>query len=221
MFVNICSFVLSFFRSFCFILSFICLFIHSFTHSLTHPPTHPPIHSFIHSSLPSLLDCFLVSILFPVPQNFPLCKQTLWENIIFHVNLYFMWTLYVSCLPPTYNLNFTLLFVSRRFISYGQEVQKWCIPFLGADPSVVRRSQRHSVEVRNKKPIQYGAYVTMPSLIVILLFMFCGFFFVLLCQFKMGRYLLEKVSFTGLTIIYSVFLIHVVKGIMWFLSCVA
>lgn len=80
----------------------------------------------------------------------------------------------------------------RRFISYSREVQKWCIPFLGADPSVVRRSQRHSVEVRNKKPIQFGAYVTMPSLIVILLFMFFGIFFVLLCQFKLGRCLLER-----------------------------
>jgi len=80
----------------------------------------------------------------------------------------------------------------RRFISYSREVQKWCIPFLGADPSVVRRSQRYSVEARNKKPVQYGAYVTQPSLIVILLFLFFGFFFVLLCQFKKGRDLLEK-----------------------------
>lgn len=80
----------------------------------------------------------------------------------------------------------------RRFISYSQEVQKWCTPFLGADPSVVRRSQRHSVEARNKKPIQFGAYVAMPSLFVILLLIFFGFFFVLLCQFKKGRDLLEK-----------------------------
>lgn len=65
---------------------------------------------------------------------------------------------------------------------------------MGADPSVVRRSQRHSVEVRNKKPVQYGAYVTMP-LIIILLFMFFGIFFFLLCQFKTGRKILEKVGF--------------------------
>ncbi|XP_020632673.1 saccharopine dehydrogenase-like oxidoreductase [Orbicella faveolata] len=79
----------------------------------------------------------------------------------------------------------------RGFISFSREVQKWCIPFMGADPSVVRRSQRHSVEVRNKKPVQYGAYVTMP-LIIILLFMFFGIFFFLLCQFKRGRKLLER-----------------------------
>ena len=64
---------------------------------------------------------------------------------------------------------------------------------MGADPSVVRRSQRHSVEVRNKKPVQYGAYVSMP-LIIILLFMFFGIFFFMLCQFKWGRKLLESVS---------------------------
>lgn len=80
----------------------------------------------------------------------------------------------------------------RWFISYSKMMEKWCIPFLGADPSVVRRSQRHSVEVRDKKPVQYGAYVAMPSLLAILLFLFFGVFFALLCQFKMGRNLLEK-----------------------------
>ncbi|XP_073233864.1 saccharopine dehydrogenase-like oxidoreductase [Porites lutea] len=80
----------------------------------------------------------------------------------------------------------------RRFISYSPEVQKWCIPFMGADPSVVRRTQRHNVEVRNKKPVQYGAYTAMSSLFVILVMMFFGFFFLLLCQFKKGRQLLEK-----------------------------
>lgn len=89
--------------------------------------------------------------------------------------------------------NSPCVFISRGFISFSREVQKWCIPFMGADPSVVRRSQRHSVEVQNKKPVQYGAYVTMP-LIVILLFMFFGIFFLLLCQFKKGRQLLERVS---------------------------
>lgn len=89
--------------------------------------------------------------------------------------------------------NSSSVFLSRRFISFSREVQKWCIPFMGADPSVVRRSQRHSVEVRNKKPVQYGAYVTMP-LIIILLFMFFGIFFLLLCQFKKGRQLLERVN---------------------------
>lgn len=80
----------------------------------------------------------------------------------------------------------------RSFISYSDEVQKWCIPFLGADPSVVRRTQRHNVEVRDKKPVQYGAYVSQPSLMVIFLFLFFGFFFYILCQFKKGRQLLEK-----------------------------
>ncbi|KAJ7337116.1 hypothetical protein OS493_009968 [Desmophyllum pertusum] len=80
----------------------------------------------------------------------------------------------------------------RGAISYSRELQKWCIPFMGADPSVVRRSQRHSVEIRDKKPVQFGAYVSMPSLIAILLLYFFGIFFFLLCQFKKGRDLLEK-----------------------------
>lgn len=83
-----------------------------------------------------------------------------------------------------------------RFVSYDKMMEKWCIPFLGADPSVVRRSQRHSVEVRDKKPVQYGAYVVMPSLLAIMLLLFFGFFFALLCQFNKGRKLLEKVNLT-------------------------
>lgn len=80
----------------------------------------------------------------------------------------------------------------RRFVSYSKMMEKWCIPFLGADPSVVRRSQRHNVDSRDKKPVQYGAYVAMPSLLTIMLFLFFGFFFALLCQFNKGKRLLEK-----------------------------
>ena len=101
----------------------------------------------------------------------------------------------------TSKLKILYLSICRGFISYSREVQKWCIPFMGADPSVVRRSQRHSVEVQNKKPIQFGAYVTWP-LFVIFLFMFFGFFFVLLCQFKKGRDLLEKASNSVLFVLY-------------------
>ena len=77
---------------------------------------------------------------------------------------------------------------------YSKEVEKWCVPFMGSDASVVRRTQRHNVESRDKKALQYGAYMAMPSLVSIMLLFFFGFFFVLLCQFKKGRQLLESVS---------------------------
>lgn len=35
----------------------------------------------------------------------------------------------------------------------------YCLPFLGADKSVVARSQRNLLETRNKRPIQFHTYV--------------------------------------------------------------
>ena len=116
---------------------------------------------------------------------------------------------------PSRSLRNNGIIVFRWFISYSKMMEKWCIPFLGADPSVVRRSQRHSVEVRDKKPVQYGAYVAMPSLLAILLFLFFGVFFALLCQFKMGRNLLEKVTSSGHAVyiyVYSSLQVHVTEN---------
>lgn len=40
---------------------------------------------------------------------------------------------------------------------------KWCLPFLGSDRSVVYRSQRHMYEVEKKRPVQMKAYVSFPG----------------------------------------------------------
>ncbi|XP_031555647.1 saccharopine dehydrogenase-like oxidoreductase [Actinia tenebrosa] len=80
----------------------------------------------------------------------------------------------------------------RGAVFYSNEINKWCIPFLGSDVSVVRRSQRHRVQVLKENAIQYGAYMGLPSLVAILLLMFFGAIFALLCRFQWGRNLLEK-----------------------------
>ena len=81
----------------------------------------------------------------------------------------------------------------RGSIFYGKEVDKWSLPFLGADPSVVRRTQRYRNDELQKPPIQYAAYFTMPSIIYVAMFLVFGFFFTLLASFQYGRKLLEKV----------------------------
>ena len=119
-------------------------------------------------------------------------KLELWTN--FHKSFHYNLKPIIDYAYAFHDLNTTFC---SRFVSYNNMMKKWCIPFLGADPSVVRRSQRHSVDSRDKRPLQYGAYVAMPSLLTILLFLFFGFFFALLCQFNKGRKLLEKVTLTG------------------------
>ena len=72
-------------------------------------------------------------------------------------------------------------------------MDKWSLPFLGADPSVVRRTQRYRNDEQQKPPVQYAAYFTMPSIIYVAMFLVFGLVFMLFASFQYGRKLLEKV----------------------------
>lgn len=90
----------------------------------------------------------------------------------------------------------------------------YAFPFMGADASIVRRSQRtgvaqgkltarpSSADVSDPSnglplvPVQYNAYMTIPSRKVAFLFMLYGSVFQLLARFSLGRKLLLK--FPGL-----------------------
>lgn len=65
---------------------------------------------------------------------------------------------------------------------------------MGADASVVKRTQLHESSVHNKTPVQYAAYMTMGSI----LHLVCGFLFALvmfvLTKCAWGIKLLEDVS---------------------------
>ncbi|EDO47318.1 predicted protein [Nematostella vectensis] len=80
----------------------------------------------------------------------------------------------------------------RSFVHYSEAVKRWCIPFLGSDPSIVRRSIRHKAEVLSQKPVQFSAYMICPSFLAVMLLMFFGAIFAMLCRFHWGRKLLEK-----------------------------
>ncbi|XP_046967372.1 saccharopine dehydrogenase-like oxidoreductase [Vanessa cardui] len=45
-----------------------------------------------------------------------------------------------------------------------KNLNKWCLPFPGADSFVVHRTQRHLLATDNKRPVQYQPYITFPSI---------------------------------------------------------
>lgn len=96
----------------------------------------------------------------------------------------------------TSNSFFLLLLLTIFFRNGGfsNSENKWFIPFLGADPSVVKRTQYYESMVHGRMPIQYFAYFTMPSLLHIICTMIFGLMLFVLSKFAFGIKLLEKVN---------------------------
>ena len=76
---------------------------------------------------------------------------------------------------------------------FHKEIGRWCMPFMGADASVVRRTQRVNFESRGVSPVQFGAYFTISSFWTLILFFIFGSVFQLLARYPFGRKLLLKV----------------------------
>lgn len=69
---------------------------------------------------------------------------------------------------------------------------KWCLPFMGSDRSVVMRSQRYFYETEEKRPVQMRAYFTTPTLIHSFIVMLVGVVFGFMTKFCLGRSLLLR-----------------------------
>uniref|UniRef100_A0A8D0RJS4 Saccharopine dehydrogenase-like oxidoreductase n=1 Tax=Sus scrofa TaxID=9823 RepID=A0A8D0RJS4_PIG len=83
--------------------------------------------------------------------------------------------------------------LKRRWpVSYCRELNSYSIPFLGADVSVVKRTQCYLHENLEQSPVQYAAYVTMGGITSIIRLMFAGLFFLFFVRFGIGRPLLVK-----------------------------
>lgn len=80
----------------------------------------------------------------------------------------------------------------RSALFFSNEIQQYTIPFMGADPSVVKRTQRFLTEECQQTPVQYGAYAGVGGVSSVIKLLFAGFFFYLLVQFGFGRKLLIK-----------------------------
>ncbi|XP_048046854.1 saccharopine dehydrogenase a, tandem duplicate 1 [Megalobrama amblycephala] len=80
----------------------------------------------------------------------------------------------------------------RGALFYSNEVQQYAIPFMGTDPSVVKRTQRYFHEELNETPVQYGAYVGVGGISNVFKLVFAGLMFWFLVKFSFGRNLLVK-----------------------------
>uniref|UniRef100_A0A672YD67 Saccharopine dehydrogenase-like oxidoreductase n=1 Tax=Sphaeramia orbicularis TaxID=375764 RepID=A0A672YD67_9TELE len=78
----------------------------------------------------------------------------------------------------------------RGFVFFSKEIEQYVIPFMGSDPSVVKRTQRFLYEEEHHSPVQYSAYVGVGG-IFSLVKLFCGgLLFWFMVKFSLGRRLL-------------------------------
>uniref|UniRef100_A0A672YEU4 Saccharopine dehydrogenase-like oxidoreductase n=1 Tax=Sphaeramia orbicularis TaxID=375764 RepID=A0A672YEU4_9TELE len=75
----------------------------------------------------------------------------------------------------------------RGFVFFSKEIEQYVIPFMGSDPSVVKRTQRFLYEEEHHSPVQYSAYVGVGG-IFSLVKLFCGgLLFWFMVKFSLGR----------------------------------
>ncbi|XP_055988260.1 saccharopine dehydrogenase-like oxidoreductase [Sorex fumeus] len=83
--------------------------------------------------------------------------------------------------------------LKRRWpIGYCRALSSFSIPFMGADVSVVKRTQRYLYENLQCSPVQYAAYVAVGGIASVVKLMFAGLFFLIFVRFGLGRQLLIK-----------------------------
>ncbi|XP_056268156.1 saccharopine dehydrogenase-like oxidoreductase [Pseudoliparis swirei] len=78
----------------------------------------------------------------------------------------------------------------RGSLFFSNEIQQYTVPFMGSDPSVVKRTQRFLVEEHQANPVQYGAYAGIGGVGNIVKLMFAGMMFWVFVKFSFGRNLL-------------------------------
>lgn len=69
---------------------------------------------------------------------------------------------------------------------------KYALPFMGSDRSVMQRTQRYLYEEEKLRPVQVGTYFCVDSIISILIMAVMGGIFMTLSKFEFGRNLLLK-----------------------------
>ncbi|CAG7733382.1 unnamed protein product [Allacma fusca] len=95
--------------------------------------------------------------------------------------------LFTKPLPkPTFKLR------DRGTLHYSDVINGWCLPFPGADPSVVKRSQYYFFHEEQRRPAQIRAYFKSGSLFPTAVIILVGLIFGIFSRFKAGRHLLEK-----------------------------
>ncbi|XP_041109567.1 saccharopine dehydrogenase-like oxidoreductase [Polyodon spathula] len=80
----------------------------------------------------------------------------------------------------------------RGAVFYSDEVKQYAVPFMGSDPSVVKRTQRYLCEELKESPVQYSAFAAVGGVGSVLKLMFAGMLFWLFVLTSFGRSLLIK-----------------------------
>ncbi|XP_019713609.1 saccharopine dehydrogenase b isoform X2 [Hippocampus comes] len=78
----------------------------------------------------------------------------------------------------------------RGFVFFSREIMQYAIPFMGSDPSVVKRTQRFLYQEKSRSPIQYYAYVGVGGLCSVAKLFCGGLLFGIMVRFSLGRKLL-------------------------------
>ncbi|KAM9798354.1 saccharopine dehydrogenase b [Neosynchiropus ocellatus] len=80
----------------------------------------------------------------------------------------------------------------RGSVFFSKEIEQYAIPFMGSDPSVVKRTQRFLHEEEHLSPIQYTAYVGIGGPVSVMKFFCGGLLFWVLVKFRLGRTILKQ-----------------------------
>ncbi|XP_033860852.1 saccharopine dehydrogenase-like oxidoreductase [Acipenser ruthenus] len=80
----------------------------------------------------------------------------------------------------------------RGAVFYSDEVKQYAVPFMGSDPSVVKRTQRYLCEELKESPVQYSAFAAVGGVCSVIKLMFAGMLFWLFVKTSFGRNLLIK-----------------------------
>ncbi|MGH0152997.1 UNVERIFIED_CONTAM: hypothetical protein FKN15_023443 [Acipenser sinensis] len=82
----------------------------------------------------------------------------------------------------------------RGAVFYSDEVKQYAVPFMGSDPSVVKRTQRYLCEELEESPVQYSAFAAVGGVCSVIKLMFAGMLFWLFVKTSFGRNLLIKME---------------------------
>ncbi|KAG9344775.1 hypothetical protein JZ751_010462 [Albula glossodonta] len=80
----------------------------------------------------------------------------------------------------------------KSALFFSKEIDQYAVPFMGADPSVVKRTQRYLHEEHQESPVQYGAYAGVGGIASVVKLLFAGMLFWFMVKFSFGRNLLIK-----------------------------
>lgn len=69
-------------------------------------------------------------------------------------------------------------------------VNGWAVPFLGADRSVIKRTQRYFYEVENRRPVQVDTLFALKSVFHVIMLSIMAIIFAVFSKFSFGRKLL-------------------------------